>query len=300
MAIFRQVLSLRQIEQTPMYNPLTSSSTMQQTATPLHKPGRRFWRISLVALGVAIAIANPLHSLPGQAQSVNNAPAEVKSILTAIDTAASNQNIQKVLQFYAPTFTHSDGLTRQTLEQALTNFWKQYSNLTYTTELKSWKPQGKGFLTETVTRITGTQKVGDREWKIDATLRAQQRLENQKIVRQEILAERSEVTSGTKPPVVKVNLPEQVIVDQEFAFDAIVQEPLGTDMLLGTALEEPVKPGGLLKPTLADLELLSAGGIFKVGRAPRTPEPRWLSAVLVRQEGITLITQRLRVVDRKK
>ena len=41
---------------------------------------------------------------------------------------------------------------------------------------------------------------------------AQQQFENQKIVRQEILAERSQITSGTNPPNVKLNLPEQVNV----------------------------------------------------------------------------------------
>jgi hypothetical protein len=273
---------------------------MHQITAQHNKPGRGVWRAWLVALSIAVGIANPLHSLPGRAQSQENIPPELRNVLTELDTAANSQNLQKVLQFYAPTFSHSDGLTYQSLEQALTNLWKQFSNLTYKTELKSWKSEGNGFLTETVTRITGTQKVGNREWKIDSTLRAQQRLENQKIVRQEILAERSELTSGAKPPSVNLNLPEQVTVGQEFSFDAIVQEPLGTDLLLGTALEETVKPDGLLKPTLTDLELLSAGGIFKVGRAPLTPQSRWLSAVLVRQEGITLITQRLRVVNRNK
>ncbi|MGA7936296.1 MAG: nuclear transport factor 2 family protein, partial [Kovacikia sp.] len=118
----------------------------------------------------------------------------------------------------------------------------------------------------------------------------------QKIVQQEILAEKSQITSGKNPPTVLLNVPEQVKPGQQFNFDAIVQEPLGNDVLLGSALEEPVKPDGFINPTTADLEVLSAGGIYKVGRAPATPESRWLSAVLVRQDGMTLVTQRMNVV----
>ncbi|MBW4580360.1 MAG: nuclear transport factor 2 family protein [Tildeniella nuda ZEHNDER 1965/U140] len=249
-------------------------------------------------MGIAIAFGGFASRV--NAEPPETAPAPLKETLAAIDKAASSHNVQSVLAFYSPTFTHSDGLTRQTLEQALTQLWKRYPNLTYRTELKSWKAEGNGITAQTVTYVTGAQKMGDRELKIDSTLQAQQQFENQKIVRQEILAERSQITSGTNPPNVKLNLPEQVNAGQAFSFDAVVQEPLGNDLLLGTALEEPVKADGFVNPTTVDLELLSAGGLFKVGRAPLTADSRWISAVLVRQDGMTMITQRLRVVNRVK
>ncbi|MBW4474266.1 MAG: nuclear transport factor 2 family protein [Stenomitos rutilans HA7619-LM2] len=253
-----------------------------------------------MALGLAMTVSSALQANRVNAEPPETAPAPLKETLAAIDKAASNHNVQSVLAFYSPNFTHSDGLTRQTLEQALTQLWKRYPNLTYQTELKNWKAEGGGFTAETVTHVTGTQKVGDRELKIDSTLQAQQQFENQKIVRQNILAERSQITSGTNPPNVKLTLPEQVTTGQEFSFDAVVQEPLGNDLLLGTALEEPVKADGFVNPTTLDLELLSAGGIFKVGRAPLTADNRWISAVLVRHDGMTMITQRLRIVNRAK
>jgi hypothetical protein len=248
-----------------------------------------------MATSSSVLCANRVHAEPPE-----TAPSPLKETLAAIDKAASSHNVQAVLAFYSPNFTHSDGLTRQALEQALTQLWRRYPNLTYRTELKAWKAEGSGFMAETTTHVTGAQKVGDRELKIDSTLQSQQQFENQKIVRQEILAERSQITSGTNPPNVKLNLPEQVNVGQEFSFDAVVQEPLGNDLLLGTALEEPVKADGFVTPTTVDLELLSAGGIFKVGRAPLTADNRWISAVLVRQDGMTMITQRLRIVSRAK
>lgn len=259
---------------------------------------RRHWQFAaLLSLGLVLGVG--VHP-PDRAvaASPDSAPAPVKAALSQIDTAVNGRNLQGVLQFYAPNFASSDGLTRQTLEQSLTQLWKRYPNIQYRTELKSWRNEGAGIVTETVTTITGNQKVGDRELKLESTLRSRQRMENQRIVRQEILAERSQITSGAKPPSVKINLPEQVRTGQEFAFDVIVQEPLGNSLLLGSALEEAVRPAGYLNPTTTDLELLSAGGLFKVGRAPSTPGNRWISAVLVRDDGMTFITQRLRVVSR--
>ncbi|MEN9255204.1 MAG: hypothetical protein Q6K14_09760, partial [Gloeomargarita sp. GMQP_bins_44] len=81
----------------------------------------------------------------------------------------------------------------------------------------------------------------------------------------------------------------------QYEFDVIVQEPLQDDQLLGTAVAEPVQPTQLLDHPRLKLEVLSAGGLFKTGQAPPTPGSQWLSAVLVRQGGITIITRRLRI-----
>ncbi|WP_225938206.1 nuclear transport factor 2 family protein [Leptothermofonsia sichuanensis] len=280
-----------------MHKPSIRQLKCLQTAiSPVWNPWH-YWQMFLVSLGLMAALGQGWQ--PARAQSPQAAPPEIKNVLAQIDAAANKKDVQAVLQYYSPNFTHSDGLTRQTLEQALTELWKRYPNLNYQTELNSWKADGNGILTETTTKITGTQKVGTIEWKLNSTLKSQQRFENQKIVKQEILAEKSLLTSGSNPPVVTLNLPEQVKVGQSFNFDAIVQEPLGNDLLLGAALEEPVKPEGLLKPTIANLELLNAGGIFKVGRVPLTGESRWLSAILVRHNGMTMVTQRLRVTGGK-
>ncbi len=251
----------------------------------------------LLTLGLAIAGGGSLRSDRASAATPETAPPQLKQALTQIDAAANRKNLQGVMQFYSPTFTHSDGLNRRSLEQALQQLWAQYPNLTYRTELKSWQPDGRGVRAETVTYISGTQTVNGQPLKLDSTLRSRQRFEGQTIVQQDVLAEMSKVMSGENPPDVKVSLPEQVRVGQDFSFDAIVQDPLGSDLLLGSALEELVKPSGYLNPTIADLELLPSGGIFKIGRASNTPDARWISAVLVRHGGTTMVTQRLRTVS---
>lgn len=256
------------------------------------------WRsLFLLTLGLAIAGGGSLGSDRASAATPETAPPQLKQALTQIDAAANHKNLQGVIQFYSPNFTHSDGLNRRSLEQALKQLWAQYPNLTYRTELKSWQPDGRGIRAETITYISGTQTVNGQPLKLDSTLRSRQRFEGQTIVQQDVLAETSKVMSGENPPDVKVSLPDQVRVGQDFNFDAIVQDPLGSDLLLGSALEEPVKPSGYLTPTIADLELLPSGGIFKVDRASNTPDARWLSAVLVRHGGTTMVTQRLRIVS---
>jgi len=238
-----------------------------------------------------------LRPVPVQAETPETVPAQVKATIAQIDAAASSRNLEAVLQFYSPTFTHSDGLTIQSLQQSLTQLWKRYPKLTYRTELKSWKPDGSAIVVETVTTINGVQMVEGKDTTLTSTLRSEQRFEGQKIVRQNVLAERTLVTSGAKPPTVELFLPEQVNVGQPYSFDAIVKEPLGNSLLLGAAVEEPIRVNSYLNPASVNLELLPTGGLFKVGRAPSTADSRWLSAIVVRADGTTLITQRLRVVE---
>lgn len=252
----------------------------------------RAWLVPSV-VGLAIAWGG---NISARAESPATAPPELRETLTQIDAAASQGDVEAVMEFYSPEFTHADGLTYETMQQALTAFWERYPDLTYQTALTSWEPDGDAIVAETVTTITGTQEAEGRTFKLDSTIASRQRFVGQQMVSQEILSERSQVASGENPPTVTVNLPEQVTTGQEYPFDAIVAEPLGDRVLLGTALEEPVRPEGYLNPTTLDLTLLPAGGLFKVGQASATSESRWVSAIIIREDGITEVTQRLRVV----
>ncbi|UKO98603.1 nuclear transport factor 2 family protein [Nostoc sp. UHCC 0870] len=231
-----------------------------------------------------------------QSNNVQNAPATVKNLLTQIDAAASKGDVKGVLQYYSPIFTHGDGLNRQTMEKALVTFWKRHPNLRYSTQLQSWKSEGNSIIAETVTNITSLPSANSNNLALNTTIKSRQRITGGKIVRQDVLSERTLLTSGSKPPQIDVKLPQQVKVGQQYNFDAIVQEPLGDDLLLGTALEEPIQASKYLNPTSVDLKPLNSGGLFKIGRAPSTPGNRWISAVILRGGGMTIVTQRLQVV----
>lgn len=274
--------------------------------TPRHAKQPRFkWRgsqrlflLTLILGGIG-GFNLPLKAQPQPVAATSTAPQSLQNILAGVDAAANRRDLQAVMQFYSPNFTHGDGLTRQALESTTAEFWKRYNTLNYTTQVQSWKPVGDGFEVETLTNITGTARSPNQVQSLKATIRAHQQMVGQKILHQDIISERSQVTSGAKPPTVELRLPRQVQVGQAYNFDVIVKEPIGESLLLGAALEEPVNANKYLQGDQVKLETLSAGGIFKVGKAPAQPTSRWLSAVLIRDGGMTLISQRLQVVTRQ-
>ncbi|NJK49883.1 nuclear transport factor 2 family protein [Candidatus Gracilibacteria bacterium] len=243
-------------------------------------------------LGLGFTIGSAMVSV---AESPETAPPELKTSLAQMEMAANQKDIEKVMEFYSSDFKNSDGLNYASLEKAIAQFWQRYDNVQYKTELQSWENTGQELVAETVTTVTGTGKQKKRAIQLKSTIKSRQYFQNQKLVRQEILSEKTEVTSGNKPPVVEIILPETVSVGEEFEFDVVVQEPLGNDLLAGVAIDEKVEGDRYLKPGAVNLELLQAGGLFKRAKAPAQPGNRWLSAILVRGDGMTMVTQRLRV-----
>lgn len=276
-----------------MHNPVTSMQKRSQSLMSFTKSFPVSWSV-LFVLTVSLTMG---WSRIVQAESPETAPPQLKDILTQIDAAANRRDVSGVMQFYGGNFKHSDGLTRASMEKAISQLWQRYSQVNYRTELKDWKSDGNGIVAETVTYITGTKPSNGTTLKLESTLRSRQRIENQKIVQQEILGERTQQMSGANPPKIDVQLPEQVRPGQSFNFDVIVKEPLGESLLLGAALEDTIKPDLYAKPSEFKLDLLPAGGIFKMGKAPTKPQNHWISAVLVRKDGMTMVTQRLQIVN---
>jgi hypothetical protein len=234
---------------------------------------------------------------PANAVPTAPAPAQLVNWVKQLDAAASRKDIAATLKFYSPSFTHQDGLTYQTWEQSLQNTWKTLQTVQYQTQIDQWKAEpGNRYTLETTTTITGTKQSQGRELKLTSIIRARQQIAQQQVLRLEILSEKTQMMSGAKPPEVTVNLPEQVKVGQPFDFDVVLQEPLGDQLLLGAALEEPITAENYLKAGEFKLEPLTAGGLFKVGRAPTQPTRQWVSAVLIQEGGITVISQRLNIV----
>lgn len=223
-------------------------------------------------------------------------PQALSELMRQIDAASSRQDLKAVLRFYSPTFTHSDGLDYKTLQQAVTVFWKDTKALQYTTKVNAWQAQGSGYLLDTTTTIQGVQKVTDRDANLTTVIKAKTTISNSQIVAQDILSEQTRLSVGEKPPIVQVNLPENVNIGQSFSFDAVVKAPIGEDLLLGAAVEEPVAAGRYLQPTDVVLEPLAAGGLFKTGKAPQQPAREWISAILIQEGGMTIVSQRLNVV----
>jgi hypothetical protein len=258
------------------------------------KSTRFRYRLAILALAVSCQQAV---ILPARAQNATlNAPAAIKTLLTKIDAAANQRKLPELTGYYSPNFSTSDGLNKATWQQSLGQFWQTYSNLTYTTTLDGWQGAGNTYTATTTTKITGVQNLDGRTLNLIATIQSQQKIVGGQIVSQQVLQERTQVSSGTKPPTIELNLPTKLQTNAEYNLDAIVNEPLGEDVLLGATIEQPVSAQSYGKPANYKLELLSAGGLFKIARAPGKSGDYWFSTVFIRPSGTTTLTQRVRVI----
>ncbi|WP_035987702.1 nuclear transport factor 2 family protein [Leptolyngbya sp. KIOST-1] len=256
---------------------------------------RRLGLMAMVALGLgAGAIAPPAHSSPLVVAQA--APAEVQRVLSELETAASDRNLDAVMAFYSESFSSDTGFDYAQLRQTLETLWQRYPDITYDIELLSWQASGPGrYLIETRTTVTGQQTRPERTLTLTADITSRQRLEDGQIVSQEILTETSRLVSGTNPPTVRVQLPQTMTPGQTYSFDTIVVEPLEGRSLMGVAVEEGVTATDFFEPRPVVFDLLSSGGLYKVGTAPAEPDRRWVSTVIIREDGMVVETRRVRV-----
>jgi hypothetical protein len=264
---------------------------------PAMRSSKSWHRLAILALAIGCQQAA---ILPVRADSsTQNAPSDLKTLLSKIDAAANGRKLPELAGYYSPNFTTSDGMTKATWQQSLGQFWQTYNNLNYTTTLQSWQGSGNTYTATTITKITGVQKLDGRTLNLLATIHSQQKIVGGQIVQQQVLRERTQVSSGTKPPTIELTLPDKLQTNAEYNLDAIVTEPLGEDVLLGTTLEQPVSAQSYGKPVNYKLELLSAGGLFKIARAPGKSGDYWFSTIFIRPAGMTTVTQRVHVVRQK-
>lgn len=258
-----------------------------------------FKRISLLLVSAVVMALAPISNPTLAAQSSKHAPAELENIVFLLDKAASSQDLESVMKYYAPSFNHADGLDRDRYKQILTELWKRYKDIKYHTEITKWEQKGDLITAETVTMVRGTKSDTNDNFKLEAKLISTQTYKpvngKLQVFSQKVLAEQSSLSTGDAPPIVKLKIPEVIGVGRQYVLDAIVTEPLGTSLLLGAAIEEPVDAKNYLTDNTIDLRPLRAGGLFKIGQAPFASGDRWISVVLVRESGITIASQRLRV-----
>lgn len=231
------------------------------------------------------------------AQTDNNIPEELAEVIQEMEEAANEQDLDEVMEYYAADFTNEDGLTTDAVATALEKLWLDYPQLTYETTINSWEEQGDELVAQTETKIIGSRDDGGRVIRLESNIKSRQYFQDSELVRQEVLAEQTKLSTGDRPPQVKVNLPETVKVGEKYNFDTIVTEPLEGSVLLGAALEERTGSDRYINPSTLELEPLSSGGIYKLVTAPRLEDNHWLSSIVVRGDGITMVTQRVRIEE---
>lgn len=253
---------------------------------------KKFAAILLLNLGIMGGVADNAWG-----ENPTTAPPELTEAIAEIEEAANQQDLDAVISYYSQDFTNSDGLTTNMMKKALNQMWQDYPRLKYTTKINSWSQSGNELMAETTTTVRGIKNTPGRQGRLKSTIKSRQYFQGQKLVRQEILTEQSQLTSGDNPPQVSVVAPDKVTVGEKYNFDLIVNEPLGDQVLLGAVQEEKTAGNLYLNSTSLELEPLPAGGIYKVATAPALPQSNWLSAILVRGDGITMITHRVNIEE---
>ncbi|NJL46731.1 MAG: nuclear transport factor 2 family protein [Leptolyngbyaceae cyanobacterium SM2_5_2] len=233
-----------------------------------------------------------------EAASAETAPADLVQTLGRIETAANAHDLEAVMGYYSEAFTSDTGFDHAQLRQTLDTLWQQYSTLTYEIELLSWEALGTGGYTiETLTRVNGVQVRPERRLSLSAEITSRQRLENGQIAFQEVLSETNRLVSGMAPPTLQVQLPTTLTTGQTFTFDTVVVEPLEGRSLMGVAVDEGVTAIDFFKPRPVVFDVLSAGGLYKLGTAADAPDQRWISAVIIREDGLVVETRRVQVTE---
>ncbi len=225
----------------------------------------------------------------------NNIPKELLEVVTKIDLAANNHDLKLIEQNISPKFTTEDGLNYETFVSSLEKLWSKYKDLKYTTTIESWTQNQDELVAKTITNIQGNYEINGKKFTLSSDIKAEQYFVNNQLIKQKILAEKNEVITGEKPPAVTINLPEKARPGEEFDFDVILQDPIGSDIILGGVLEEKIDSSLYLKPSSLELEALSAGGIFKRVKLPLTKEDHWYSIILIGTDGMRMITQRVNI-----
>lgn len=256
-------------------------------------PMKRFTAIFLISFSISGGLTKIV-----QAESATTAPVELKETIAAIEASANEKNLDGMLEYYSPNFTNNDGLTSDSLTEAIKQMWEDYPELKYKTTIDSWSNEGEDTVAQTTTNIQGMQNSQGRMIRLNSTIKSRQYFQQQKLIRQEILSEKSQLTSGENPPQVQVIAPDTVNTGEKYNFDVVVDQPLDRNVLLGAVQEEKTASNLYLNPTALELEPLPAGGIFKTATASLLPDSNWLSAIVVRGDGITMITHRVNVIEK--
>ena len=233
------------------------------------------------------------------AQNDETPPEELTEIIFDIEDAANDRDLDKLLDRYSEDFTQSDGLNVDSLSKALKQMWQDYPQLEYRTEIESWSEEDGLLVAETVTTISGFQNNRGRITRLNSIIKSRQYFEDEKLVEQEILAEQSQLKTGDNPPQVDIVAPKVVTTGEKYNVDLIVNEPLEDKVLLGAIKEDKSSSNLYLNSTELELEPLPAGGIYKTATAPLLPDSNLVSAILVRGDGITVITHRVNIEAKK-
>ena len=146
-------------------------------------------------------------------------------------------------------------------------------------------------------RVRGDAESDGLRYQLEATERIAIRLDDGRMVDQELVAHESLLRSGERPLAVTLGIPDVVLTGSRYDVDLIVEEPLGQALVAAGLIdltEQQVEDQ--LRPNLP-LAPMGGGGLFKSVQAPQAPGSQTWALMLVHPDGVVTATKRVRVVS---
>ena len=145
--------------------------------------------------------------------------------------------------------------------------------------------------------VRGEAESEGLRFRLEATERIAIRLDNGRMVDQELVAHQSLLRSGERPLAVTLGIPDAVLTGSRYDIDLIVEEPLGQALVAAGLIDlTEQQVVDQLRPNLP-LAPMGGGGLFKSVQAPQAPGSQTWALMLVHPDGVVTATKRVRVVS---
>lgn len=145
--------------------------------------------------------------------------------------------------------------------------------------------------------VRGEAAVEGLRYRLEASQSLQVRLEDGRLIEQQLINEQSLLRSGDTPLPVTLAIPDQVLTGSRYDVEVIVDQPLGHAVVAGGLLPlTPEQVRDQVRPSLP-LAPLGGGGLFKSVQAPQRPGVQTWAVMLVHPDGLVTATKRVRIVN---
>ena len=242
---------------------------------------RSFLGVTLVS---ALALlASPMHALAQVEQSNSGLEAfgrRLQSVLNAADPSSLDAVVSAELQ--------------PALNQRYQRFRQDFPEISWQVEPAAPLADGR----ETVlVRVSGQAESEGLRYRLEAMERIAIRLDDGRMVDQELVAHESLLRSGERPLAVTLAIPDAVLTGSRYDVDLIVEEPLDQALVAAGLIDlteqqvvDQLRPNVPLAP-------MGGGGLFKSVQAPQAPGSQTWALMLVHPNGVVTATKRVRVVS---
>ena len=236
---------------------------------------RSFLGVTLVS---ALAIlGSPLHALAQAEQSRAGLEAFSRDLQTVLNARGASSFEGVAVSELQPA-----------LNQRYERFLQDFPEVTWWVEPADPWADGRETLR---LRVRGVGESEGLFYQLEATERIAIRLEDGRMVDQELVSHEAMLRSGERHLEVTIGIPDAVLTGSRYEVDLIVEEPLGQALVAAGLINHPTASKDQLRPNLR--LALQCGGLFKVVRAPQEPGFQTWALMLVHPEALVTVTKRV-------